>query len=272
MIITTDKYSVNVEYDSRRRKSCIIFVHGFSGSSKDFLNFFPQVHSEFHCAAIDLPGHGKTESPEEVEFYSEESIHYCIDSLINHLACDQIILCGYSMGGRAVLSYSIMHPDKISGLILESALPGIEAAHERNERITSDEKLAENIERNGINWFVDYWLSIPLFKTYKNLSKEKRIELKTEKKSNNVVGLANSLRGFSAGKMKNLWSNISKITFPALLISGELDSKFTEINSRMNAIIPHSKHAVVKEAGHNTHLEKPEDFIILVNNFLNKIS
>ncbi|MCP5062206.1 MAG: 2-succinyl-6-hydroxy-2,4-cyclohexadiene-1-carboxylate synthase, partial [Ignavibacteriae bacterium] len=50
--------------------------------------------------------------------------------------------------------------------------------------------------------------------------------------------------------------------------TGRLDSKFTEIAIEANSLLPNSHHSIVGDAGHNVHLEKPEEFLKFLNMFL----
>jgi 2-succinyl-6-hydroxy-2,4-cyclohexadiene-1-carboxylate synthase len=83
--------------------------------------------------------------------------------------------------------------------------------------------------------------------------------------------LANSLRGSGTGKMKPLYEYLKNIRAKVLLITGELDTKFTDINSGMGKLFPNAKHEIIKNAGHNTHLEEPERFIGILNDFLKNL-
>jgi pimeloyl-ACP methyl ester carboxylesterase len=40
----------------------------------------------------------------------------------------------------------------------------------------------------------------------------------------------------------------------------------------MKKLIPHCRHEVIQGCGHNVHLEKPEEFVILVQDFLRNFS
>jgi 2-succinyl-6-hydroxy-2,4-cyclohexadiene-1-carboxylate synthase len=71
--------------------------------------------------------------------------------------------------------------------------------------------------------------------------------------------------------MPNLGSKLAKFKFPALLISGGLDEKFTQINRGLKKSFPKAKHEIINTAGHNVHLEEPKKFIKAVNNFLNSL-
>jgi 2-succinyl-6-hydroxy-2,4-cyclohexadiene-1-carboxylate synthase len=249
-------------------KLSIVFLHGFTGSSNDWLPFFNQLTEPGNLIAVDLPGHGKNYSSVTPEFYNSEFIINEIDSIIKNLCIGKVILAGYSMGGRAALSYVCSFPERVNGLVLESTTAGLEDPVQRKERVEQDLKLAEFIEQNSIEDFIDYWLNLPLFSSQKKLDKKIRDEIRSKKLFNNPVGLANSLRVFGTGSMENLWPDLNKINCPTLLITGQLDEKFTSINRRMNNEIKNSKHSIIENCGHNTHLERPEVFVSLLDGFV----
>ncbi|VAX28612.1 2-succinyl-6-hydroxy-2,4-cyclohexadiene-1-carboxylate synthase [hydrothermal vent metagenome] len=249
----------------------IVFLHGFTGSANDWKYSMQNVNDNYFPVAIDLPGHGDTEISENIVDYTSNAINNIILSVIEKLQIPQVVLLGYSMGGRAALSFASQHSSKITALILESSTAGIENADEREERLMNDTELAEKIEKNGIEDFIKQWMELPLFESLKSLSEEEYKNIIKRKIANNKKGLANSLRGFSTGKMKSLWDDLGELNFPVLLITGSLDKKYELIATRMDPLFQQSGHKIVKNAGHNVHLEKPKEFIKLVNNFLEKL-
>ncbi|MCZ7671308.1 MAG: hypothetical protein M5U34_31335 [Chloroflexi bacterium] len=119
-------------------------------------------------------------------------------------------------------------------------LPGLKTEAERAERRHRDNALAGRIERDGIEAFVDFWESLPLWDSQKQLSAETRARLRQQRLQNNPLGLANSLRGMGTGMQPSLWHKLSEITMPALLLTGELDHKFCTIGEEMAQLIPAS--------------------------------
>jgi 2-succinyl-6-hydroxy-2,4-cyclohexadiene-1-carboxylate synthase len=171
------------------------------------------------------------------------------------------------MGGRLALSFAINHQNKIRGLILESSSPGIENENIRKERVKNDLFIAEQIQNNELKDFFTEWYKQPVFSSLRNIPNklESLIERKT---GNNKIGLINSLKGFSTGKMKSYWNDISKMEIPVLLVCGSLDAKYCEIMQKMNLLIPNSTLKVNVGTGHITHLEKPDEFLNFVRSFL----
>ena len=249
----------------------VIFLHGFTGSAEEWSSFFGQINPDYFPIAIDLPGHGKTKILQDVDAYSAALYIDVINNVLEYFKIEKTILLGYSMGGRAALSYALAYPQKISALILEGATAGIENEKERETRIKNDTVLIEKLLSEGIDDFINYWMSLPFFRSLKSLSDDEYNKLVCRKKENSPRELAKSLKGFGTGEMPPLWSKLHLLEIPVLLIAGSLDTKFARINRKMNEIIPISKLAIMEDCGHNTHLENKEEFIILVNNFLKEL-
>lgn len=272
MIIYHQNVKLNFEHLSEfeNSKKSVLFLHGFTGSANDWNDVAEKLDKRFNKIAVDLIGHGKTSSPPEIEFYMIDSIVEQLEKAFLHIGMEDVILCGYSMGGRVALNFAVKKPDLIRGMILESASAGIKNNKEKEERKKQDAELASFIENNTIENFIDRWLDQEIFGTMKRFSNEKIKRIKEEKRKNLRTGLANSLRGFGAGVMPYIGSELKNLKFPVLLITGGLDEKFTQINQSLRKLFPSAKHKTIQTAGHNTHLEEPKKFIEAVNGFLSR--
>jgi 2-succinyl-6-hydroxy-2,4-cyclohexadiene-1-carboxylate synthase len=180
-----DFESVKINYEFLRPESTnlpyIILLHGFTGSLQDwylFEKFFPK---DFNLVGIDLIGHGKSDSPNGLNYYSTNSLIRQIKKVKVAITGKKVFLLGYSMGGRAALNYALSLPYDLQGLILESATAGIVIPTLKFERERTDKNLAEFILSNPIEKFVDDWMSKEIFKTQKNLSQSILNEIRNRK-------------------------------------------------------------------------------------------
>lgn len=273
MIIQTSNVRINVEhFPSLEKDSTFVFLlHGFSGSANDWDEIIPNLRKNFSYVAIDLIGHGQSDAPNELEHYTTASMIDQLDDIFRYFTKERIILLGYSMGGRAALSYSAQYPDKLTGLILESTSAGIADEKRRKERILHDEQVIEILEKKSFEEFFKFWMSQDLFSTLNSIPEEKLLRAKAAKLRNNKIGLINSLRGFGTGVMPPLHDKPQHIKCKTLLITGELDSKFSNINQELKKKIVNSHHEIVKDSGHIVHFEKREEFVGVVNGFLEKV-
>jgi len=261
---------VNVEIPSEvdQNKKFLILLHGFTGCAEDWLPVIEQMPNKYNYVAIDIIGHGKSDAPNNSSLYSVDSLVQQLKFIKDKLTKEKVFLLGYSMGGRLALNYAVTFPEDIRGLILESSTAGIKNDDERSKRYESDMKLVEYIESHSIEDFIELWSDQELFYTQLRFSNDKLKMMKKKKAAANKTGYANSLRGFSSGIMPPVHDQLKKIPVKVLLITGDLDSKYTGINARIAKRFFKAKHKIVRNSGHNTHLEEPKRFIEIVTNYL----
>ncbi|HVU11200.1 MAG TPA: 2-succinyl-6-hydroxy-2,4-cyclohexadiene-1-carboxylate synthase [Phototrophicaceae bacterium] len=256
---------LNYHVEAHGAGEALVLLHGFTGSSANWLATVNAFADQFRVVSIDLLGHGQTDSPPNPDRYRMKPAAADLIAVFDVLGLETVTLVGYSMGARLTLYAALTYPSRIHRLILESGSPGLKTQAERNARIASDEALAERIEREGIAAFADYWTNIPLFATQ---PPEVRKRLHDQRLANNPSGLANSLRGMGTGVQPALWDRLGELTLPTLLTCGELDTKFRAINVEMRDLIPNSTLVVIPGAGHTTHAEQPALFRAEVLHFL----
>jgi 2-succinyl-6-hydroxy-2,4-cyclohexadiene-1-carboxylate synthase len=261
---------VHFRSDPRGQKPTLLFLHGFTGSGEDWYPLIDKIDDDVTPLVVDLIGHGMSDAPERPDTYTIPAQVDQLRELLDHFEIASVIPVGYSMGGRIALNFVHTCPELVSGAILEGTTPGIESEEQRLKRVDHDEHIATMIREQGVEYFIDYWMKIPLFDTQNNLPKDLLDEVRERKLRNSVSGLVNSLQAAGTGTMVPLWEALPKITVPVLLLTGAMDEKFTRINSRMCSALPNASHVVVKHAGHAVHLEKPAEFISAVNGFLKK--
>jgi 2-succinyl-6-hydroxy-2,4-cyclohexadiene-1-carboxylate synthase len=167
------------------------------------------------------------------------------------------IYVGYSMGGRLCLRLALDRPDAVRGLVLLSASPGIADDAERAARREADEKLAREVERDGVDAFLERWLRQPLFATLPRDA----AGLEARRAGNTVATLTHALRELGAGAQEPLWDRLAHLEPPFLPVAGTLDEKYVDIAFEMAARVGPDVHPMlIGGAGHAAHLENPEGF------------
>ncbi len=161
---------------------------------------------------------------------------------------------GYSMGGRLCLQLALDRPEVVRRLVLVSASPGIADPAERAARRDTDEARAQEIERDGVDAFLERWLAQPMFAT---LARD-QAGLEKRRRDNTVHRLTSQLRVLGQGTQPSNWDRLGGLAMPVLLIVGELDPKYVEIARQMVAAIPDARIEVIAGTGHACHLERPE--------------
>ncbi|SFA91790.1 2-succinyl-6-hydroxy-2,4-cyclohexadiene-1-carboxylate synthase [Lentibacillus halodurans] len=246
----------------------VVFLHGFTGTTGTWANIVNNMMNDCQTLTIDLPGHGKTDinPPKTMEAFCWD-----LARLLDYLQWENVHLIGYSMGGRTALSFALVYPERVKSLTLESTSPGLADKEERQNRRNNDEKLAQRIEAEGIEAFVKYWENMPLFQSQQQLPEAVRETIRTERLSHSEEGLAQSLRFMGTGAQPSWWEKLQHLNTPVLLVTGELDRKFMDINKAMVKLMPSADHVTVKNSGHAIHVEQHATFGKIVNGFLHSI-
>ena len=258
----------HAERDGQKTDPPLLLLHGFTGSGKNWAHLVPELGERYSIRRVDILGHGRSASPPDPNRYTMANIAADIIALLDAWHINQTALLGYSMGGRLALYLACHFPARFSQLVLESSSPGLATEPERTARRQSDEALADWIEANGIESFVERWEKLPLWASQQQLSEAVRAKLRQQRLQNSPQGLANSLRGMGTGAQPSLWEKLPSLTLPTLLIAGELDGKFVAINEQMEKALPNGRLHIIPQAGHTTHLERPFAFETAVMEFL----
>ena len=246
----------------------LVLLHGFTGSAAGWGHLLDTLAGYgLRIIALDLPGHGQSDAPNDPQRYTIERCQQDILAALQESGVSegQAILLGYSMGGRIALYTAFS--GYFRALILESTSPGLEDPIEREQRRVSDEALAASIEHEGVPVFIGFWENLPLFASQGKLPSECREALHRQRLQNSATGLAQSLRGIGTGVQPSLYSQLPTLHIPVLVVAGALDTKFTTIAQHMVQALPQSQLCIVPEAGHTIHLEQPQLFASLVGDF-----
>ncbi|MGQ0823887.1 MAG: alpha/beta fold hydrolase [Actinomycetota bacterium] len=162
------------------------------------------------------------------------------------------VYVGYSMGGRLCLQLALDRPDLVQALVLVSASAGIADSKERRARVGADEKLAREVERDGVDAFLARWLAQPLFAGVPpgapGLADRHKLSPKF---------LAGCLRVLGTGAMTPLWHRLAELAMPVAIVTGRQDAKFDRLGAAMlERLRGHAVHVRV-EGGHALALEQP---------------
>jgi 2-succinyl-6-hydroxy-2,4-cyclohexadiene-1-carboxylate synthase len=248
--------SLFAEQSGDRSTVSQVLLHGFTQTSRSWDRYIDLLQPEQSIIRFDAPGHANSTSvsadlPTTATMVAEQGAK-----------ADYI---GYSMGARLALHIALLHPDSVRRLVLISGSPGLRTLAEQIERQQSDEHLAQEIIQVGVSQFVSKWLSNPMFANLVSTEGDIKDRLR-----NSVDGLVSSLTMSGTGSQQSLWDRLSELSMPVLLIVGENDQKFRQINSEMkNLISSQTELVTIQNAGHAVHLEQPDIFQSVVREFLN---
>ncbi|HTZ85371.1 MAG TPA: 2-succinyl-6-hydroxy-2,4-cyclohexadiene-1-carboxylate synthase [Solirubrobacteraceae bacterium] len=228
----------------------LVLLHGFGGTRHTWDRVVALLDPQrYRPLALDLPGHG------ELASYKRPITFAGCVQMVLAAAPSSFALCGYSLGGRVALHVALAAPERVSRLLLISTSPGIEDAVERARRREADNALAERLEHEPLESFIDSWSAQPLFAT--DPSDVLRLA-EEDQRRNHARSLAAALRGLGTGEMDSLWVRLGELTMPVTILVGERDAKYRMLGERMSQQLPRAR-LLTLAGGHRLALECPQE-------------
>jgi len=229
----------------------IVFIHG-SGSSKKFWKAQVQGLSEnFNTIAIDLPGHGESNSSgmDSIEDYSG-----CVERFISEINPPSPVPCGLSMGGAITLNMLLNNNiDFKAGIIINSGA-----------KLKVMPAIFDLIKNN----YRGYISSIPSIGASHStdISKLADVINDAEKSSPDVV-----YNDFSACNKFDVTGKLNSISKPVLVLTAEEDKLSPQKYGKFIADnITGSSHVHITSAGHFSPVEQPEKVNEAISEFIVK--
>ena len=175
------------------------------------------------------------------------------------------VLVGYSMGGRIAAETMVRHPGlPLAGLVLESAELGPADDAARAALARRNGEWAAWLREGGVAAFMDWWETLPLFATQRELPPATRAAIRADREAHDAETLARSLEAWGAhhqaaeSETAAALAQMRVAGRPVLYLAGSRDEKYAALAARVRAAGLPAK--LVEGAGHNVHLEKPEVF------------
>ena len=144
-------------------------------------------------------------------------------------------LIAYSMGGRLALHAMLNQPGLWKSAVIISAHPGLKNESERVERREKDAEWSALALKGDWADFLAKWNAQGVLGG--ELEMPDRIKLKERR-----VSVARSFVDWSLGTQGDLTADLAKITCPTLWLTGERDTKFTQLAKLAVPQLQHGKH------------------------------
>lgn len=285
--LTIEKQNVKMAFMDIAPKTpngeSVILFHGKNFNGFYWKDVIPMLTKKgFRVVVPDQIGWGKSDRP-NIHY----SFHQLADNnkkLLDSLNIKQVTVVGHSMGGMLATRFTLMFPEMVSKLILENPI-GLEDYRtfvpfdpiEKTEQ-TELKATAESIANYQKTYF-------PVWKSeYQQYADAQAADLKL--KNYAQIAFVNALT-FQMIYEQPVVYEFENIKVPTLLMIGQEDrtvvgkakvpkekvnnyGQYPQLGKLINSRIKNSKLVELTGVGHIPHIQTPEKFEVLLNEFLLK--
>ena len=243
----------------------LVMAHGLDRVARTFDHVAPHFASRYHVIALDMRGHGDSSWDAEGRYQVEDHAGD-LSGLVQALGLRNLTLWGNSTGGRVVQVFAGMHPELVSHVIAEDVGPerprqiadnyGRRVAQEQAGWASEEELLAQLRKTNG-------GTSDAVLVPYVKYGTRRRDDGRLIWKRDPAL-----VKGFVA---TDLWRFVREIKAPTLYVLGGRSTIVpAETQERLKNTLPRVTIVTIPGVGHYPSDEKPDEFLKIVDGFLNR--
>jgi len=230
----------------------LLLLHGLFGALSNFTDILQEFRMRYKVVIPLLP------------IYEMPILEATVKGLVRHVrqfvdmrGYDSLIVLGNSLGGHIAQLYSLDHTDKVKALVLTGSSGLFENS------------LGGTFPKRGDYDFIKKKTEFTFYDPHtatKDLVDEVYEICNDRAKAIRVISVAKS------AMRENLSPELHRLTMPTMLIWGKQDQITPPfVGEEFHKLIPNSEIVFVDHCGHAPMMEKPEEFNIILDEFLQKL-
>ena len=233
----------------------LLLIHGIGGDADEWAFCFGALAATHRVVALDLLGFGRSDKP-AIEYGIAVFVEV-LDHFLRALNIPRASLIGSSLGGWIAAAFALRFPQRVDKLVLVSTA-GVWAGPTDlpfDLHVSTHAHMRYVMERVFYN---------------KSLATNEIVDLAYRQHLERGDGytIDRLLHNLRDGR-ERLDDSIGRLTMPVLVIWGEQDELIPVENARrIHELVPGSKLEIIPQCGHLPALERPEEFVRLVTDFL----
>ena len=274
-LITSD--NTPVRYVSMGHGRPVIFLHGWTANSREWIPFAAELADEFRVICWDARGHGDHRYPDQCDT-DVSRMAQDLQELMDKHRLEDAVLVGHSMGALTSWEYIRQHGDqRLSGVCIIDQSPKLVTTDEWPHGIYSDfpsEKSAQFLERLQED-FAEGVLELVAF------GHNARSRENYERNSHGFQKTSEYLAGLRSDLLHQCWQSLTAADYrdvlpatqvPALLIYGDESQFYSEQLAHYVAQnLPHSDLHIYEASDHSPHLWHRERFGYDLRRFIQRL-
>ena len=271
LLLTTPLFSADISFQGRKLhytstgsgEKTLILIHGWACDSSFFSEQIKALSATHRVIALDLPGHGQSESP---GILTMDLFAQATEAVRLHAKANKPILVGHSMGATVARQHARLYPNSVAALVfLDGSIfqlpPGEQDRVRWSEMITA---LAKSFGPTNEKAVRERAISAFLSNMYSDSTpRELRLEILRKilaTSPDTALGAMQAMADLS------IWREDS-IQIPVLVLRAGKQKPPNEV-PYLKGLFPRIKYKYMPGVSHFLMLEKPVEVNAEINNFL----
>lgn len=237
----------------------VIFIHGFPFDHTLWDDVIEQLKDDYYCISYDIRGFGESEVGHGQ--YTMEGYVDDLEAVISQLGLQEVILCGFSMGGYIALRAN-ERLQNFKALILANTT----TIGDNDEAKLKRAKAIDTIEQDGVKPFLDNFFTAAFTQNYRQEHQDKIALLREKILAFNPLGIKGALLAMIS---RTDTTRSLEQAPPTLFIGASHDTIIAPKTMKdLASKIKNSHYVELQNSGHVSMLEEPEEFVEVLKSFL----
>ncbi len=240
------------EYVDEGQGPTLLLLHGLFGALSNWEMVISEFSENYRILIPMLPIYKKTNVKPSVEGLANYT-----KGFLDHIGVKRCCALGNSLGGHIALIFALENPERLDGLVLTGSSGLFESG------------MGSTFPRRGNKPYIRERVAFTFYDP----------ETATEELVDEVFDIVNDnykalrvVRVARAAQRENLSNKIHRIKVPTLLVWG-LNDNITPANVgyEFHKLMPNSTLRFIDQCGHAAMMEKPKEFNLYLQDFLNTV-
>jgi pimeloyl-ACP methyl ester carboxylesterase len=237
----------------------LVLLHGGGANAHWWDHLAPALARDFRVIALDFRGHGDSDHPQE---RASGAFDRDLDALLSHLDAPDAVLMGHSMGAHVALRAAARRSG-LRGVVAVEASRGGERGEGRRARLALAARRTYPSHADAVRRF-QFLPATP------NASDRLRRAIaghSVRQESDGRFGYKFDPAWFAFGRGE--LPQLEHVSCPVLIVRGDRSPLLSEAGAaEWLAGLSDARAVVIAGAGHNPHIERPDEFLAAVEPFL----
>ncbi len=257
---TTEISGTTWSYDEQGTGQPLVLVHGFPLDRRIWEQQIKGLSEYCRVISVDLPSFGQSGPTAP---FTMQSMADALHAFLNKINARPAILAGLSMGGYLALKYVTRFPADLAGLVLVDTRAEADDTDGKKNRNTMIEVARTKGSAAIADQMEPKMLAPPTMHRHAAVVKNLR-EIMEACPPETIEHALVAMR-----EREDFRAELPSIAVPTLIIVGDSDVITPPAGaSAMNREIPRSRLCVIKNAGHMSPMEQPEEVNFVLREFV----